>query len=224
MPSFSTKWFGRGPMTNERMIAEQIEARGVRSPRVLAAMRNVDRALFVPAARQSEAYADAALPTTLGQTISQPYIVGLMTELLDPQPADKVLEIGTGTGYQTAILARLCREVWSIERLPSLADEARSRLERLGYANVHVLCGDGYAGLPGEAPFQRIMVTAAPPEEPETLRAQLAVPGRMVVPLGETEQELIVIQRIGPAEYSRRVSIPVRFVPMVHGTAGPSAT
>lgn len=211
-------------MTNERMIAEQIQARGVRSERVLAAMRCVDRALFVPAAQRAEAYADAALPTFFGQTISQPYIVGLMTELLDPQPMDKVLEIGTGTGYQTAILSHLCREVWSIERLPALADEARARLRDLGYENVHVLCGDGYEGLPSEAPFDRIVVTAAPPEEPKTLRHQLAIPGRMVVPVGAVEQDLVIIDRIGPADFTRRVSIAVRFVPMLHGSADSSAS
>ena len=177
-------------MTEERneMVRTQIQARGVRDPRVLQAMREVKRHLFVPGESAEDAYEDYPLPIGEGQTISQPYIVALMTELLELQPDDKVLEIGTGSGYQAAILSRLAREVRSIEIVPSLAETAGKRLDLLGYDNVHLRVGDGYKGWPDEAPFDAIIVTAAPPEIPQALVDQLAEGGRMVVPVGTNYQ------------------------------------
>ncbi|AXA37238.1 MAG: protein-L-isoaspartate O-methyltransferase [Candidatus Sumerlaea sp.] len=203
--------------TNEEMVDTQIAARGVQDPFVLAAMRKVDRALFVPPELHHEAYADAALPVAYGQTISQPYIVGLMTEALAPDPNDRVLEIGCGTGYQTAILAELVREVWSIEIVPELAAAAKERLKRLGYHNVHVLVGDGWKGLPEKAPFDKIIVTAAPDVVPPALLDQLEVGGIMVVPVGVGSQELLKIVRETPDKFREYQLGPVRFVPMVHG-------
>ncbi|MCX7020180.1 MAG: protein-L-isoaspartate(D-aspartate) O-methyltransferase [bacterium] len=203
-------------MNTDRMIAEQIESRGVRNKRVLDAMRRVDRALFVPSNLVNEAYSDNALPIGRQQTISQPYIVALMTDLLDPQPGDRVLEIGCGTGYQTAILAGLAREVWSMDIIPELCESARERLGDLSYTNIHVLHGDGYLGLPSEAPFDKIMITAAPPVMPESLCQQLVADGRMILPVGVFDQDLIVIDMTGPGRWTQRKSIPVRFVPMVH--------
>jgi protein-L-isoaspartate(D-aspartate) O-methyltransferase len=210
-------------MTNDQMIREQIVARGVGNQRVLDAMRRVDRMLFVPPESHFEAYADRALPVGMGQTISQPYIVGLMTELLNPGVEDRVLEIGTGTGYQTAILAELAREVWSLEVVPELASSARSRLSELGYRNVHILERDGWLGLPEEAPFDGIIVTAAPEAVPRRLLEQLRVGGRMVVPVGVVEQDLLVIERMAEGTFEERSVVPVRFVPMIH-TAGSAAS
>jgi protein-L-isoaspartate(D-aspartate) O-methyltransferase len=200
----------------EEMVTLQIEARGVNHPRVLAAMRHVDRALFFPPAIVEHAYADGAFAVGNQQTISQPYIVALMTQLLDPQPGDRVLEIGTGTGYQTAILAELSSMVYSVEAIAHLADTARARLARLGYANVQILRADGYAGMTAEAPFNRILVTAAPAEIPGTLVEQLAVGGRLVAPVGVGEQTLIVVDKCSPRRWTQRTSAAVRFVPMVH--------
>jgi protein-L-isoaspartate(D-aspartate) O-methyltransferase len=202
-------------MTNEQMIAEQVEGRGVRNPRVLAAMRAVDRAHFVPSFVRRETYFDKALPIAHKQTISQPYIVGLMTELLDPQTTDRVLEIGTGTGYQTAILAQLVREVWSLEILPELAKNARARLAELGVTNVQVITQSGWEGLVEHAPYDGIMLTAAPDRIPEMLLPQLAAGGRMVVPLGVGEQDLILLTRSQTGAIKRTSIAPVRFVPMV---------
>ncbi len=182
--------------SNNRMIAEQIAARGISDPRVLAAMRSVDRVLFVPEEVSDEAYADHPLPISHKQTISQPYIVGYMTALLQVRPDDRVLEIGTGTGYQTAILARLAREVWSLEIIAELAHTARPRLRRLGIRNAHILLGSGWEGLPERAPYDRILVAAAPPDVPAVLTDQLAVGGRLILPVGpENNQELILITR-----------------------------
>ena len=200
----------------DRMVAEQIEARGVTDPRVLAAMAKVPRHLFVPEAYRAEAYQDHPLPIGHGVTISQPYIVALMTELAQVGPGDKVLEIGTGSGYQAAVLAELGAEVYTIEVLEPLARKARALLESLGYTKVHARHGDGYAGWPEAAPFDAIVVTAAPPEVPEALKVQLAEGGRLVIPVGSRYQELKVIVRRGDRFVSRTV-IPVRFVPMVHG-------
>jgi len=197
-----------------RMVREQIEARGVKNPRVLAAITEVPRHLFVPDAAASRAYSDAPLPIGHGQTISQPFIVASMTELVDPQPGDKVLEIGTGSGYQAAVLARLVARVYSIEIVPELADSARARLRELGYDNVEVITGDGYAGLPEHAPFDAIVVTAAPAQVPPALVEQLAVGAKLVIPVGVGRQELRVIERTesGVVEHSE---YPVRFVPFV---------
>ena len=200
----------------DRMVREQIEARGVRDPRVLAAMRDVPRDRFVPAADVARAHDDRPLPIGHRQTISQPYIVASMTELLDPQPDDRMLEIGTGSGYQAAVLARLVAHVDSIEIVRALADGARRRLRELGYDNVEVKTGDGYAGLPEHAPFDGIVVTAAPESVPPALVEQLAVGARLVIPVGRRDQELRVIERTvtGVVE---RIEYPVRFVPFVRG-------
>jgi len=195
------------------MVEEQIEKRGVRDPRVLAAMRETPRHLFVPESVRSHAYEDRPLPIGSRQTISQPYIVAVMTELLAPEPDDVVLEIGTGSGYQAAVLARLVKRVVSIEILPELAEGAREALKAAGVENVEVITGDGYRGLPDRAPFDGIIVTAAPPEVPQPLVDQLAVGARMVIPVGEGFQELLVLER-GERGVSRRSVLPVRFVPM----------
>ena len=197
----------------ERMVAEQIEARGVRDPRVLEAMRTVPRHEFVPQGERHRAHADHPLPIGHRQTISQPYVVALMTELAQVGPRSRVLEIGTGSGYQAAILAKVAKEVWSIEIVEPLARESAERLARLGFRNVTVRAGDGYAGWPEQAPFDAIVVTAAPPEIPQPLLDQLAVGGRLVAPVGGVSQELTVVVRTATGTKSERVG-GVRFVPM----------
>ena len=177
------------------MVETQIVARGVRNPRVLAAMRDVPRHLFVDAAQRAHAYDDGPLPIGGKQTISQPYIVALMSELLDLPPKEKVLEIGTGSGYQSAVLARVCRDVYSIEIIPELAHQSAERLKKLGFSNVTVREGDGYRGWPEEAPFDGIIVTAAPERIPQPLLDQLAPNGRMVIPVGGFFQELKVFKK-----------------------------
>jgi protein-L-isoaspartate(D-aspartate) O-methyltransferase len=196
-----------------RMVATQIEARGVRDPRVLEAMRRVERHRFVPAPVRDHAYEDRPLAIGHGQTISQPYVVAAMTEAARLHPGARVLEIGTGSGYQAAVLSLLVAEVWSVEVVAPLAVEAAARLEALGYRNVTVRAGDGYGGWPERAPFDAILVTAAPPELPRPLLDQLAVGGRLVAPVGEAEQELVVVTRTADG-WSRRTLFPVRFVPM----------
>jgi len=213
-------WFADTPQTNEEMIATQVAARGVNDMLVLDAMRRVDRALFVPPDLRAQAYVDGPLPVGFGQTISQPYIVGLMTQALQPASTDRVLEIGCGTGYQTAILAHLVKEVWSLEIVPELAEAARQRLRALGLRNVHVLVRDGWQGLPEEAPFDKIIVTAAPERVPDALLEQLEVGGIMVVPVGTDVQELLQITHMEPGHYVHRKLGPVRFVPMVHQDLG----
>ena len=196
------------------MVATQIAARGVRDTTVLTALRTVPRHLFVPPEVRAEAYADHPLPIGEGQTISQPYIVGLMTELLEVKPGDRVLEIGTGSGYQAAVLAALGCEVYTIEIRAALAHEADKRLVSLGYKNVHVRAGDGYAGWPDAAPFAGIVVTAAPERIPRPLLDQLAIGGHMVIPVGSFYQQLKVITRRGDKDFPESDVIPVRFVPM----------
>jgi protein-L-isoaspartate(D-aspartate) O-methyltransferase len=195
------------------MVRTQIAARGVRDERVLDAMRSVPRHLFVPPELRAEAYADHPLPIGEGQTISQPYIVGLMSELLEVSPGDRVLEIGTGSGYQAAVLATMGCEVYSIEIRAGLADSAIRRLAELGIGGVHVRSGDGYLGWPEAAPFAGIVVTAAPERIPTPLLEQLSVDGRMVIPVGSFYQQLKVISRTADGLAERDV-IPVRFVPM----------
>lgn len=195
-----------------RMVA-LIESRGVRDPRVLAAMREVPRHLFVPEAERPHAYEDRPLPIGRGQTISQPYVVALMTELLAPDAADVVLEVGTGSGYQAAVLCRLVRQVYTIEILPELAERARAALARDACPNVVSLTGDGYRGLPERAPFDGIIVTAAPDKVPEPLVEQLAVGGRLVIPVGTWSQGLRVLERSEQGVETRTVG-EVRFVPM----------
>lgn len=202
------------PSPNDRLI-DTLVARGtLRSPRVIRAMRAVPRELFVPESLQADAYRDRPLPIGHGQTISQPSIVALMTESLELRPYDRVLEIGTGCGYQAAILAELAREVFTIEVIDDLAREAAGRLGQLGYANVHVVVGDGYRGLRELAPFERIIVTAAPARVPRALLEQLADGGVMVTPVGVDEQELTVIRRHGESFATEDLG-PVIFVPMV---------
>jgi len=198
----------------DEMVRTQIAARGVRDERVLAAMRAVPRHLFVPEDVRAQAYEDHPLPIGEGQTISQPYIVGLMSELLEVGPGDRVLEIGTGSGYQAAILAEMGCEVYTIEIRPQLAADAEARLDELGYSTVHVLVGDGYAGWPTAAPFAGIIGTAAPERTPQTFLDQLADGGHLVIPIGSFYQQLKVYTR-KDGEVSERDVIPVRFVPMI---------
>ncbi|MFQ6614057.1 MAG: protein-L-isoaspartate(D-aspartate) O-methyltransferase, partial [Fidelibacterota bacterium] len=187
--------------------------------KVLEAFYTVPRHRFVPDEFQQEAYEDHPLPIGQGQTISQPYIVAFMTELLDPQPSDTVLEIGTGSGYQTALLSVLCAWVYSMEIVPELGQNAARRLDRMGYKNIEVQVGDGYRGWPEHAPFNKIIITAAPPEIPATLVDQLAPGGILVVPAGPKYggQSLWVVTRDGEGQITKRRSLPVAFVPMIHG-------
>jgi protein-L-isoaspartate(D-aspartate) O-methyltransferase len=201
------------------MVDEQIAARGVTDPRVLAAMLKVERELFLPEALRKAAYADEPLPIGYGQTISQPYIVAYMTEALQLAPGDRVLEIGAGSGYQAAVLAELAKKVYTMEVVEPLARAAAARLASLGYSNVEVVCGDGYGGLPEQAPFDAIMVTAAPPEVPTELVAQLKEGGRMIVPVGSFFQELCLITKTATG-FETKPLLPVRFVPMVRPGKG----
>ncbi|MEE8183910.1 MAG: protein-L-isoaspartate(D-aspartate) O-methyltransferase [Acidobacteriota bacterium] len=196
-----------------QMVKEQIRARGIRDPGVLREMGTVPRHRFVPEDLLLQAYEDHPLPIGLRQTISQPYIVALMTEALRPRPDQRILEIGTGSGYQAAVLSGLVREVYSIEILADLAETARTRLEELGYRNVRVRHGDGYRGWPEAAPFDAIIVTAAPDHVPPALVDQLRVGGRMVIPVGDRYQELRLIEKTGTGIRETKI-IPVRFVPM----------
>ena len=203
-----------------QMVEEQIRARGVDQAGVLSAMEEVPRHLFMPESVRDRAYFDGPQRIGSGQTISQPYVVALMTQLLDLDGDEKVLEIGTGSGYQAAILARLAKEVYTIEIRESLATEAEATLKKLGYDNVQVRAGDGYQGWPEEAPFDCIVVTAAPPKVPEELYNQLKVGGKMVVPVGMYFQDLLEITKTKNGRKTTRVS-PVRFVPMVRDVGDP---
>jgi len=197
----------------DKMVESQIKARGVKDPRVLSALLKVERHRFVPEKYLDSAYSDQPLPIGEGQTISQPYIVALMTELLELKGGEKVLEIGTGSGYQAAILAELAKEIYTIEIIEPLASRARERLSELGYQNVKVKAGDGYLGWPEAAPFDAIIITAAPDHIPKPLIDQLTEGGRMVVPVGTYTQELMkIIKRSGKTETTN--VIPVLFVPM----------
>ena len=210
-----------GPDDVERMEFQlALRRRGISDQAVLRAMDEVPREHFVTAEFADSAYADQALPIACGQTISQPYVVAYMTEQLAVEPQHRVLEIGTGSGYQAAILSRLAREVVSIERYRTLAEAAAERLKTLGYTNVTVLAGDGFAGAPDRAPFDRIIVTAAAEEIPETLVAQLAEGGKMVLPLGPRKgTQYIVKLTKTPKGLSRQDLIAVRFVPLLRGAA-----
>jgi len=196
-----------------RMVSEQIEGRGVRDPRVLEAMRRVPRHLFVPPGLRARAHEDNPLPIGEGQTISQPYIVAFMTEAARLRPGDRVLEVGTGSGYQAAVLSALGARVFSIEILPGLAESARRSLEAAGFEDVAVRTGDGFRGWPEEAPFDAILVTAAPDEVPAPLLEQLKQGGRIVIPVGTGSQELIRMTRTEHG-FEREELLPVRFVPM----------
>ncbi len=197
-----------------------LRRRGIADQAVLRAMDEVPREFFVETAFVGSAYADQALPIACGQTISQPYVVAYMTEQLDVGPTHRVLEIGTGSGYQAAVLSRLAREVVTIERYRTLADQARERLKALGYDNVEVVAGDGFKGMPERAPFDRIIITAAAETIPETLMAQLADGGIMILPLGSHEgsQHIIKLTKLQTGT-QRENLIPVRFVPMLPGQA-----
>jgi protein-L-isoaspartate(D-aspartate) O-methyltransferase len=198
----------------EAMVKTQIEARGIKDKSVLAALRKVPRHRYVPAFWQGRAYTDGPLPIGEGQTISQPYIVAWMTELIEPKKGMRVLEIGTGSGYQAAVLAECVDEVNTIEVVPILGRKAEALLRELGYRNVQVRIGDGYAGWPERAPFDAILLTAAPPHDvPKPLLDQLKVGGRLVAPVGREEQNLVRITRTKDG-FQREILDPVRFVPM----------
>jgi protein-L-isoaspartate(D-aspartate) O-methyltransferase len=195
------------------MVAEQLRSRDIKDARVLEVMARVPRHLFVPDAVRDLAYSDHPLPIGHSQTISQPYIVAFMTEALDLRPDHKVLEIGTGSGYQAAVLGELARDVYTIEIVEPLAERARGTLGKLGYKNVHVRAGNGYAGWPEQAPFDRIIVTAAPEEIPPALIEQLKLGGVMAIPVGGEVQELRIMRRT-PSGMETLKTLPVRFVPM----------
>ncbi|CAD7847815.1 MAG: Protein-L-isoaspartate O-methyltransferase (EC 2.1.1.77) [Olavius algarvensis Delta 4 endosymbiont] len=213
---------GKAPADNRRwesqrkqMVAFQIRARGIRHPDVLRALTSVPRHRFVPYRVRQMAYQDTPLPIGAGQTISQPYIVALMSTVLELDRTKKVLEIGTGSGYQAAVLGELAGQVYSIEIVPSLGETARRVLKDLGYANVHVRIGDGYQGWPDNAPFDAVIVTCAPTHVPQPLQDQLAEGGRLVIPVGPAgDQELVLLKKINGKIRQQKI-IPVRFVPMV---------
>ncbi|NTW59612.1 MAG: protein-L-isoaspartate(D-aspartate) O-methyltransferase [Nitrospirae bacterium] len=198
-----------------RMVEEQIAFRGVTDPRVLAVMGKVPRHEFMPEALRAQAYGDHAMPIGEGQTISQPYIVALMTELLELKGDERVLEIGTGSGYQAAVLAELCQKVFTIERVKTLADKARATLDRLGYKNVVMKVYDGTYGWKEMSPFDAIIVTAAAPDVPDTLVEQLKDGGRLVIPVGERYSQLLLKIIKSPSGTVTKTSIPCIFVPLI---------
>lgn len=202
----------------EKMVETQIVSRGVKDSLVLKAMRKVPRHLFVSQDWQDAAYTDSPLPIGYDQTISQPYIVALMTELLGMKGGEKILEVGTGSGYQSAIIAEIARQVFSIEIIESLAFRADESLKKLGYKNVEVKAGDGYQGWHEEAPFDGIIVTAAPDHIPQPLYDQLKMEGKLVLPVGDVNQELLLVTKTSQGMKKEEI-IPVRFVPMT-GEAG----
>lgn len=205
--------------TRDRIgLIMQLRRRGISDTRVLRAMELVPRDLFVDPAFSDQAYADTALPIDCGQTISQPYVVAYMTEMLAIEPGDKVLEIGTGSGYQAAVLSHLCRRVYTVERYRELQKIASDRLSELAISNVTTIIGDGRLGWPPQAPFDRIIVTAASEELPETLIEQLKVGGRMIVPLGKTRETQLLVQLDKHGDGIEQTELlPVRFVPLVKG-------
>jgi len=196
------------------MVQTQLATRDIDDQRVLDAMLRIPRHAFVPESLRKSAYADRPLPIGEGQTISQPYIVALMTQLARPKPDSRALDIGTGSGYQAAVLAELCKEVYSIEIVPSLAEEAKRRLADLGYGNITVRCGDGYRGWVEHAPFDLIIVAAAPDHVPPALVEQLAPGGRLVLPVGGYRQDLVVIEKQPDGNSRQWTVVPVAFVPM----------
>ncbi len=202
----------------ERMVKTQLENRGIKDAEVLTAMRKVERHRFVPEAYASSAYRDHPLPIGEGQTISQPYIVALMTEVLKLKRSDKVLEIGTGSGYQAAILGELCDSVYTIEIVEVLGKRAANLLDALGYEHVAVKIGDGYKGWPEHAPFDAIIVTCSPTQIPQPLQEQLAEGGRMVIPVGQRDAQELVLLTKQKGKLQQDYIVPVRFVPMVDST------
>ena len=203
----------------EAMVKNQLAGRDIRDKLVLDAMRRVPRHLFIPENLRREAYEDHPVPIGLRQTISQPYIVAFMTQILKLKKDDRVLEIGTGSGYQAAILAELAKEVYTIEIIPELGTQSKKLLADLGYKNIHVRVGDGYKGWPDKAPFNAVIVTAAPPKIPQPLLNQLKIGGRMIIPVGNTRQELVLIRRTEKG-FERRSILPVAFVPMTGEAQG----
>jgi protein-L-isoaspartate(D-aspartate) O-methyltransferase len=200
----------------DKMIEKHLKARGIKNPAVLDAMREVPREAFVPESMAESAYEDSPLPIGQGQTISQPYIVAAMTELLEPSKDDRILEIGTGSGYAAAILSRVAAQVFTVERYESLAAAARQRLHDLGYVNIHVLHGDGTLGWPEHAPYDAVVVTAGAPDVPKPLKEQLGIGGRLVIPTGSSlSQTLIRIRRTSENEYERENLFIVRFVLLI---------
>lgn len=198
-----------------QMIERQIKARGIDDPEILEAFAKVPRHSFVPERLKNRAYADRALPIGEGQTISQPYIVAYMTRAIDPEKTDRVLEVGTGSGYQAAILAELCKQVYTVEIIETLSRTAEKMLAELEYDNVHVKTGDGYKGWPEHAPFDAIIVTCSPADIPEPLKKQLAEGGKMIIPVGESyDQELVLLEKKEGKLVEKQV-LPVVFVPMV---------
>lgn len=222
LPGAVDGWFFKQPsgkdfdQLRESMVNDQIVARGVRHEGVLQAMRRIPRHLFVPEALMPSAYEDRPLPIGRGQTISQPYIVAIMTELLQPDGSGAVLEVGTGSGYQAAVLSLLYRKVYTIEIIPELAESAKARLRDLGFSNVEVHSGDGYAGWPDKAPFDAIMVTAAAGHIPPPLISQLKTKGRMVIPVGSPSmiQHIILVEKDQKGNITTKSLLPVRFVPL----------
>lgn len=217
----NTPWWEENDLSEDefsgkrrRMVAHQIERRGLRDHRLLEAMRHVPRHLFVPERFQAIAYDDSPVPIGFDQTVSQPYIVAFMIDALQLTGIEKVLEVGTGSGYQAALLSFLCQEVYSIEIIPELSVRAAQLIKELDYINVHLRHGDGYLGWPEEAPFDRIIVAAAPNHVPEMLLAQLAPGGRMILPLGDKDQHLVLLRKDEEGRVSRVESVGVKFVPM----------
>jgi protein-L-isoaspartate(D-aspartate) O-methyltransferase len=202
----------------QRMVGQQLKPRGIKDERVLAAMAKVPREEFVPADARSSAYEDGPLPIGYDQTISQPYIVAFMTEQLRPKPSDRVLEIGSGSGYQAAILAELVADVYTIDIVEPLAKTAEATLQRLGHKNVHIKVGDGYKGWPEEAPFDAVIVTCAPENVPQPLVDQLKEGGRMVIPVGERFSQQLYLLEKKNGQMKESATLPVRFVPMLRET------
>jgi protein-L-isoaspartate(D-aspartate) O-methyltransferase len=197
-----------------KMVATQIESRGIKDVMVLEAMRKVPRHIFVPENMRTFAYHDEPLPIGKGQTISQPYIVAYMTEVLELSREDKVLEVGTGSGYQAAVLAEIVKDVFTVEIIEELSKSAEEALESEGYTNIHFRIGDGASGWAENAPYDAIMVTAAPPDIPKALQDQLTVGGRLIVPVGDAFQELVLIVK-EKRKFRKKTLLPVRFVPLV---------
>ena len=208
-------------VARQKMVEEQLRDRDITDPRVLEVMCRVGRERFVPLAFKRHAYEDHPLPIGLGQTISQPYIVALMTQIARPTPNDRTLEVGVGSGYQAAILAGLCKQVYGVEILEPLATAAHQRLEALGCTNVTVRYGDGYRGWPEQAPFDVILVSAAPDHVPQPLIDQLAPGGRLVIPVGSHSQELVLIEKRSDGTIHRSGVAPVQFVPMTGEASKP---
>lgn len=199
----------------KKMVESQIRRRGINNQKVLDAMEKVPRHLFVPEELRRSAYNDEPLPIGEGQTISQPYIVAYMTDKLELTEKDRVLEIGTGCGYQSAVLAEIAQEVYTVEVIESLSLKAKKILSQLGYNNIHFHVGDGYKGWPEFAPYNAIIVTAAPPRIPDSLKKQLSSDGKMLVPVGEVFQELVLVSRV-KNKFHKKTLLPVRFVPMIN--------